>query len=278
MFDGKKAVGVTVFEPMNTVAYSHDPGNCEARCVPASLRFVTDNSLPVRHDAGEDATVIFGDAAERVGEEQLAHGAILDAAAARILTRRGFDVGLADADAVIVPSAEEFFAEKEYVAAVGGGYRVLNTVPGAEVLSMLHAGEKTAPGAYRYTNAAGQKFLVYAFVGRESLQVGAMTGTMRGWCRAAQLRSQLAWLSGRQPDAICEASPDLYMLVKKDENSMTVGLWNFCVDAVFAPKVQLGEDWSTLTVGEGTAVLEGRTVTLGELPAFGFASFTVTKN
>ena len=81
----------------------------------------------------------------------------------------------------------------------------------------------------------------------------------------------------RQPDAVCEASPDLYMLVKKDENSMTVGLWNFCLDAVFAPKVQLGEDWSTLTVGEGTAVLEGRTVTLGELPAFGFASFTVHK-
>ena len=277
MFDGKKAVGVTVFEPMNTVAYAHDPGSWEARCLPASLRFVTDNSLPVRHDAGEDATVIFGDAAERAGAEQLAHGAILDAAAARILTRRGFDVGLADAEESIVPHAEEYFAEKEYVAAVGGSYRVLNTVPGAEVLSILHAGGQTVPGAYRYTNAAGQRFLVYAFIARESLQTGAMTGTMRGWCRAAQLRSQLAWLSGREPDAVCDASPDLYMLVKKDADSLTVGLWNFCVDSVFAPKVHLGEDWSTLTVGEGSAVLEGRTVTLGELPAFGFASFTVKK-
>ncbi len=277
MFDGKKAAGVTVFEPMHTVALSHEPGNWEGRCIPASLRFVTDNSLPVRHDAGEDATVIFGDAAECAGEEQLAHGAILDAAAARILTRRGFDVGLADAEETITPAGEEYFAEKEYVAAIGGSYRVLKTAPGAEVLSLLHAGDKTAPGAYRYTNAAGRKFLVYAFVARDSLQTGAISGIMRGWCRAAQLRSQLAWLAGRTPDAICDAAPDLYMLVKKDADSLTVGLWNFGVDTVFAPVVHLGADWAALEPGAGSAALEGRTVTLGELPAFGFASFTLHK-
>jgi hypothetical protein len=41
--------------------------------------------------------------------------------------------------------------------------------------------------------------------------------------------------------------------------------------------VHLGEDWASLIAGEGSAVLEGRTVTLGELPAFGFASFTLHK-
>lgn len=276
-FDGKKAVGVTVFEPMNTVAYSHDPGNWEARCVPASIRFVTDNSLPTRYDAGEDATVIFGDAAERAGEEQFKNGAILDAAAARILTRRGFDVGLIDADAAIVPFAEDFLAEKEHVAVVGGSYRVLNTAVGAEVLSTLCAADGTAPGVYRYENAKGQKFLVYAFIARDSLQTGAMTGNMRGWCRAAQLRSQLAWLSGREPDAVCAPSPDLYTLVKKDGDSLTVGVWNFCVDEVFCPQVHLGEEWGSVTAEVGEAMLNGRIVTLNDLPPFGFACFTVTK-
>ena len=128
-----------------------------------------------------------------------------------------------------------------------------------------------------FSNAAGRKFLVYAFVARDSLQTGAISGIMRGWCRAAQLRSQLAWLAGRTPDAICNAAPDLYMLVKKDADSLTVGLWNFGVDTVFAPVVHLGENWAALEPGAGSAALEGRTVTLGELPAFGFASFTLHK-
>ncbi len=277
MFDGKHNAGLTVFEPMNTVAVSHQPGNWESRCIPASLRFVTDNSLPVRYDAGEDATVVFGDAAELAGEEQFARGAILDAAAARILTRRGFDVGLENADEAFVPYAEEYPADNEFVAAVGGSYRRLSVRPGAEVLSVLHSAEGTAPGACCYENAAGQRFLVYAFEAAGSLQTGAMSGVMRGRCRAAQLRSRLAWLSGREPDAVCDAAPDLYMLVKKNADSMTVGLWNFGVDAVFCPQVRLGGDWAALEHGEGKAMLNGRIVTLGELPAFGFASFTVKK-
>ena len=102
-------------------------------------------------------------------------------------------------------------------------------------------------------------------------------GVLRSIGRAAQIRSQLAWLSGRAMDAICDGAPDLYMLVKKDENSLSVGLWNFGADTVFAPTVHLGADWTGLTVGEGSAVLEGRTVRVGELIPFGCAFFTLHK-
>ena len=274
-FGGKKAAGVTLFEPMHTLALSHDPRSWEGRCIPASIRFATDNSQPIRYDAGEDATVIFGDAAECAGEEQLANGAILDAAAARILKRRGFDVGLADITGTVVPWCEEYPEADETVATVGGCFYRLVPAPAAGVLSTLHADGGDAPGAYRYENACGQRFLVYAFDARRSLQTLACTGLMRGWCRAAQLRSQLAWLSGREPDAICDGAPDLYMMVKKDENSLSVGLWNFSVDTVNAPTVHLGADWKQLECTQGTAVLDGRTVTAGALTPFTCCFFTV---
>ncbi len=282
MFDGKQAVGVTVYEPTHTLALSHDPGSLEQRCIPPALRFVTDNSLPVRYDGGEDATVIFDDAAEAATAEQLAHGAILDAAAARILTRRGFDVGVAAFGEELYPEAERYFAEDETVHVQGGRYCRLQAAAGAHVLSALQMpaqedpARRSAPGAFRYENAQGQRFLVYAFEARHCVQQGAQHGMMRGWCRASQLRRQLEWLSGRAPDAICDAAPDLYMLVKRDARSMSVGLWNFGLDTVFCPRVQLGADWAALLPGQGKSMLNGRTVTLGELPAFGFASFTVT--
>ncbi len=274
-FDGRRAVGLTIFEPMKTLALSHEPGTPEGRCIPASLRFVTDNSLPVRYDTGEDAAVIFGDAAECAGEEQFAHGAILDAAAAQILARRGFDVGVTDASTPFFPGSEEFLSSGLVGGTSCGRYRLLRTVPAAETLSVLHSAAGDAPGACRYENAKGQRFLVFAFEARHSLQHGAEQGAMRGWNRAAQVRSQLAWLSGREPDAVCDPAPDLYMLVKKSETGLSIGLWNFSVDEVETPTIRLNADWSTLTSYHGSAVLDGRTVTLEPLPAFGCAFFTL---
>ena len=262
---------------MNTYALATDPGVPESRCIPASLRFVTDNSLPVRYDAGEDAAIIFGDAAECASEEQFKNGVILDAAAARILVRRGFDVGVESVGEVLSPNAEGF-PEESHAPIFGGRFLRLNAKPAAEVLSVLRGGEaEGAPCCCRYEIAKGQRFLVYAFVARSSLQKMDGNGVMRSLGRAAQIRSQLAWLSGRAMDAICDGAPDLYMLVKKDENSLSVGLWNFGVDTVFEPRVHLGEDWATLTAGEGSAVLEGRTVRVGGLIPFGCACFTLHK-
>ena len=105
----KEAVGVTIYEPMKTFALSHRPGEVlEHRCIPASLRFATDTSLPVRYGEGEDAAFIFGDAAEVAGDEQMKHGAVLDITAAQILTRRGFDVGLTCIKGEFSPNSEEF--------------------------------------------------------------------------------------------------------------------------------------------------------------------------
>lgn len=280
-FEGKRACGVRVFEPMKVLSRAADPGVWENRLLPASLRFVTDNSLPARYDAGPDAALVFGDAAELADDAVLAHGAILDAAAARILTRRGFDVGAAGFGETLHPDTEYYLADKETVAVAGGRFVRLQAAGGAELLSILNdpsaePARRSAPGAFRYQNAAGQRFVVFAFEAAHSCETGAEHGLLRGWCRAALLRRQLPWLSGRQPDAVCDAAPDLYMLARRGARSLTVALWNFGADAVFCPRVQLGEDWISLQPVLGKSVRSGRVVTLGELPAFGCACFTVS--
>ena len=278
-FEGKKAVGVRVFEPMHTLSLSMNPGDLEERCIPASLRFVTDNSLPVQYDESEAPSIIFGDSAELAEAEHLKHGAVIDAEAAEILMRRGFDVGLISSGASISPAEEEYIKEKETVWVAGGDWQELGISEKAEVLSWLWtAGSKRqAAASYQYENNSGQRFLVYAFRAGTSYETGTQRGVFRGWCRAAQLRNSLPWLSGRHLDAVCAPSPDLYILVKRKENEMTVGLWNFCEDAVLNPGVCLAESWAEVKSHWGSACLEDVSVTLEEIPPFGMACFTLVK-
>lgn len=280
-FDGKKACGITVYEPMRTLAVSHDPGKSEDRFIPASLRFVTDNTLPVQYEAGEQAVILFGDSAELAGEEQLKHGAVLDLDAARILKRRGIDTGIIEIGDKITAETEDYLEEAETVCVVGGHWQEVQLKENARIQSMLHGNQNgrsvSAPACYTYENAQGQKFVVYAFKARTSYEERPMHGTFRGWCRAAQLRRLLPWLSGKPFDAICKPAPDLYILTKKDQDSMTVGLWNFGEDYIKQPVVWLGEEWNSISCGWGNASMDGKTVTLDRLSAFSCACFTVKR-
>lgn len=271
----KEATGVTVFAPMKTLAFSHRPGEkLEHRCIPAVLRFVADNNLPVRYEGGENGTIIFGDAAELAQEEQLKNGAVLDITAAQILTRRGIDVGLAGVKGNSAPHTERFETENELVGIIGGDWYEAETAAGASVDSW-QMGSAKCPAVYTYENAKGQRFAVYCFHAQESFETGHDHGLFRSKCRAAQIRRLLQWVSGSKLDAVCEGAPDLYMLAKRDEDSLSVTLWNFGVDRVRVPKVHLGESWSELVCNWGQAKLEGNTVVTETLPAFGCVCFTL---
>ena len=276
---GKTAVGAYVFAPMKTFALSHFPGgNPDDRCIPAALRFVTDNSLPVRYDAGDDAAVIFGDAAELASEKQLAHGALLDITAAQILTRRGLDVGLGEIVGEVSPDEEHFLNEDEVVGITGGKWIQVKTADSAHTDSVLSGyGMDNCPAVYTYENDNGQRFAVYCFRAQESFETGAQHGVFRTGCRAIQARRLLTWLSGRHMDAVCDGAPDLYMMAKRSGDEMTVALWNFGVDAVLEPKVRLGDDWSTIECDWGVSELNDRCVTCEKLPAFGCICFTLKK-
>ncbi len=276
---GKQAVGAAVFAPMKTFALSHYPEDKpDERCIPAVLRFVTDNSLPVRYEAGDDAAFIFGDAAELAEDENFKNGAVLDITAAQILSRRGFDVGLRNVMGRINPEEEIYHAEDDVTGIGGGSWMAAEVAEDAKVESTLTGhGMADCPGVYTYENANGQRFAVYCFHAQTGYETGAARGLFRGWARAAQIRRLLVWLSGRELDAVCDPAPDLYMMAKRDGDEMTVAMWNFGVDAVYAPKVRLGEEWTSVNADWGSAKLEGKTVVAGKLPAFGFTCFTLRK-
>ncbi|MBQ4088723.1 MAG: hypothetical protein IJC56_02415 [Clostridia bacterium] len=282
-FEDKQSVGVTVYAPMKTLSVSHMPlSSLDDRCIPAALRFVTDTSLPVQYDAGSNAAFIFGDAGELADETQLKHGAVLDIVAAQALTRRGFDVGLSKINGIFAPNSEEYAHEDEVVGVVGGEWYDVTPTAGARIDSwQVYSEEGKAdikhPAVYTYENANGQRFAVYCFNAQTSFETGHNRGLFRSWRRASQIRRILPWLSGHPLDAVCDAAPELYMMTKRDGDSLSVGLWNFGVDKVARPQVRLGDEWTELKCHIGEGELNGKTVTLTPLAPFECAVFTLKK-
>lgn len=65
-------------------------------------------------------------------------------------------------------------------------------------------------------------------------------------------------------------NPALYILCKKNENSMTVGLWNFFADIAIEPVVEPYGNYSCIKFLNTGGKPEGNRVYLNNIPAFGF--------
>ena len=50
-------------------------------------------------------------------------------------------------------------------------------------------------------------------------------------------------LNTKKLDAYSLKNPDLYILTKKNEKSLAIGLWNNFADAILKPVVELGESY-----------------------------------
>ena len=78
--------------------------------------------------------------------------------------------------------------------------------------------------------------------------------------------------------AKCEKHPQLYMMCREDEKTLSVALYNCFPDTVFAPTVTLNSDYKKITDTVNTsAAVSGNTVTLTDIPPFSFCAFTVEK-
>ncbi len=278
MFAGKRDAGVRVITPYNRVAnaaHPDDPNttwNCwDWFCDPA-ITFLTDCSLPLAFAAEEGMTAAFDTAADELTPEQMTAGAILDIRAAMRLTRRGVDVGLLDAECDGHPT-EEFFPAYGETVAVSAGIPVYRMAlrEGAEVLSEFTVGGRRIPGAYRYVNASGQRFLVFPFVGgRPALSLT--------YCRQRQI-ADTARRFGQPVPAVVENSPELYVLVKQDDTTVTVGLFNFFSDDILTPFVAMGQPFTAIadTLNCRAQKENGGIRLLTDIPPMSCAAITVKK-
>jgi len=86
------------------------------------------------------------------------------------------------------------------------------------------------------------------------------------------------WLNGKKLDAVSLKNPDLYIMTKKNENSLAIGLWNNFADAILEPVVELGESYKKARFINCKGKLKGNKIILNKLlNAFTFCFIELTK-
>ena len=140
---------------------------------------------------------------------------------------------------------------------------------GAEVIGTRIPGRP--PYAFLYRNAAGEKYLV--------LPLEAYW-TKPGWHSTYEAGRLLAEgirrLAGQALPAFLADNPDVLLMAKDGlDGSRSVAVFNCFSDALVDAPVELDREFAHAEFVNCRGRLEGRRVVLDEVPAYGFAAFTV---
>ena len=212
---------------------------------------------------------VFGENARELDLSMLKDGTVLDAVSALILTERGVDVGLEGCgtmtDKNITYLCTEDTEYKSYIS--DGGVRVLDASLRAGAEPLLFGAERTdyEPFAYRYENASGERFLVFMLDGASVYKRGVHTcvsGLIKNFATQRVLAEAIPWVARKPLPAYCVGNPELYIMCKKDEESMSIALFNCFADRLFEPTVMLDESYARIECVGCEATLDGDRITL----------------
>ncbi len=249
-----------------------------------AARLLVDNSIPTTYDGLGWCGIAFGENARHLPEGALDNGLILDIRAARILMEQGVDVGIESVGGVMqerrtASGCEStqflyFPAQDEYTAPNYGGKAAYDFVPkaNARVITLRRDEVGDCPDTILYTNAKGQKFMVYGFDAH-------FTGEdhYRNYTVQTQLLQVIPWLSGKKVPVECAGHPDLYVQYSEGSGERAVGLWNFFADEIDEPVVMLDKAYKSIRFICGSGRLDGDKVILDPIPAYQFAGFVVSE-
>lgn len=294
LFRNKKAMGVRVYEfPRKIADMDAGDGNLSASVLQntflcTSERTLAACSVPTTYEGEGVCGICFGQSARYLTPEMRKRGMILDAEAAAILHGMGVDVGIDRLGEPISTTMEHFPEDGETV--ITGGIKVFRHTlkPAARICSMAETTEGSlalshmkdpnalrVPMSYLYENDSGERFFVLNLNTR-FVSKNDSTIAMRHDKRSQQYATYVPWLShGSSLPAFCGGNPNLYTMVKEQDGSLSVGLWNFFADPVDEPVIELARDYRAIRFLGCTGSLSGRRVTLSPLPAYGFAAFEV---
>ena len=296
LFGDKTATGVRVYEFPQKVADMEvgekpvHPNVLQYSFFSTAARSLSACSIPTTYEGRGVCGACFGPSARYLTPEMRKGGLIVDAEAARILHSMGVDVGIETLGKRASTTLEHFLDPEEYTVTQGmavyrhifrEGIKVCSeaaVVEQSSALSHMTDDENATmvPMSYLYENRDGERYLVLNFDTR-FIQKGAKTDAMRYYERSRQYASAVEWLShGKHLPAFCFGNPNLYTMTKTRDGAMAVGLWNFFADTVVEPTVKLDRAYTNLTCIGCSGKLEGDTVTLTDIPAFGFVGFEVS--
>lgn len=274
--------GVRVYDRAEKIAdkifYGENPSHViDHMLFNPAARALADGSIPTTYEGEGICGIAFGEDVLDVPRNVYKNGLILDLTAAEILESRGVDVGLvssqdvADQGVELLVANYEYFREEDNCVHADYALRSLALKEGAEVDSDYLYGsvdaQKRTPASYFYENAEGERFFVLghrAYFNSE--------GTYRGYARARQLRRAVERLSGRRLPAFVDANPDVYLITKRcEDGALSVALFNFSLDVLVAPTVQLDRAYTSVSATKCDARLDGASVHLSDVMPFGCA-------
>ncbi len=223
---------------------------------------------------------VFGENARAFDFSGLEDGCILDAVSAVILTQRGVDVGLKTYGALEkqnISFVRSRDAERRSFI-THGNVRVLSAelLDLAEPMMFYTRNGIECPFAYRYENKDGQRFLVFLFEGDSVYEFPArvcISGLVKNYVTQEVLFDAIPWVARRSLPVCCKGNPELYLMCRRNEDSISVALFNCFADSITDCTVILDEAYDELECVGCEAKIDGRSVTLTS-KLYGFTSAT----
>lgn len=250
---------------------------------PIAGTMLTRCSIPTTYTNEGVCRAVFGEAVTKLPDSALDKGLVLDAVSALLLAERGVDVGLAKGQELRKCLCE--LTPSRVLHADGGGQSILIKAAGkfltaaltkdAEVQLNILANGTEYPLCYRYENAAGQRFLVWLF---HSATVARDSDLTKGYLIQKAMTEGVEWAAKKPLPVKCPKHPQLYVMCRKDEKTLTVGLFNCFPDTVYTPTLALNGEYTAIADAVNvTATVAGNTLTLSSLPPFSFCAIQVKK-
>lgn len=274
IFGNKTPTGIRVYERMNKAQDADFTGISKPEEYAANLffsyaaRFLTDNSVPTMYEGNDGAGIAFGESARHLPKDALENGLILDIRAAKLLMEQGIDVGIESVGDLLLNNFLYFPEQDEKILSNywGAAAYAITPKPGARIVTYSLKGDQRFADTIEYENAAGQRFLVYAF---DAAFVNE--GRYRNYCTQKQLFASLRWLSRKEMPMVCLGNPDLYTICKQNKDGFAIGLWNMFPDEILSPEVTLAEEFESADFVNCEGVLDKKALRLSAIPAYGFA-------
>ncbi len=278
-FEGKKSVGVRVYESMKKAEAMHFPnalgGHREMEDVfySSAARILNANSIPTVYEGSGTTGVAFGENAYHLTEENFGKGLIIDALAAKILTDKGIDVGIEEFGERERMKYQYFTEHGNFIIASNCIISNVKLNSKCKILSYATSDFESQgkPICYLYENGDGQKFLVFTCIAREG------EAFLRQHGNGKIIADNALWLSGEKLPAYSCGNPNLYIQCKEDEEHMVIGIWNFFEDEAIEPAIFLGREYESAEFLFGSGVISEDKAILDDIPPFGFRGIVLKK-
>lgn len=287
LFDGKRTVGVRVCDTLRKIEGAelpviegrafgaNDEIKIENLIFSPAHAILTAHAIPTVYGEGGVTSIIFGESARYVTRDDLARGAILDIKAAKILSERGIDTGLKTLEYSSDIHLERFSGGEDVLLLNSASVARIEIDERCEVLSEFMPFELYCdvryPAAYRYENADGERFLVFAFSAEDQPDHSSL---IRSYPRARQIADGIEYLSGESLPIRCDGHPMLYAIAAEGDGKICAAYVNCHPDAISNAHVTLAHDVCDVEfIGCTGRAISEREVVIDEIPAYGFSVF-----